>query len=229
MSTIAIYTYLTKGSELPSQPHNAEYWKARGFDFICFVEKKEDLPDFAGAWYIDELPISWDDHLMNAELPKLNPQSVLDGYEYSVWLDEGVTVTGDAFYENCKKLQEREVVYADLMSQGRRSVYSYAWMLYRQKLEPFKVVSDALIYLAGKGIFPWSGFRETAVLFRKHEDKAVLDFDRWWWECLLLRAGSHYDRLMHLFTLKDTPALKAEYLSPEGISHLPIASSSQAV
>lgn len=55
-------------------------------------------------------------------------------------------------------------------------------------------------------------------MFRAHENEAVLEFDRWWWECLLLRAGSHYDQLMHIFALIDTPSLKWEHMSSEGLS-----------
>jgi len=219
MSTIAVYTFKSEGSPMPEQPYNAEAWKARGFDFICFVTKKGDLPDFCGAWYIDELPISWSDPLLNSELPKLNPQSVLEGYEYSVWLDEGAAITGDAFYEHCKEMQNRGVVYADVASHDCKSVYSYARMLRKEGLEPRKVIRKALLFLAKNGVYPWSGFHDTAVMFRKHEDDAVLEFDRWWWECLLERAGSHYDRLMHLFALKDTPSLKWEQMDPAGIRY----------
>lgn len=208
---------MSEGGQMPAQPHNAEVWKTRGFDFICFVTRKGDMPDFHGAWFIEELPISWGDPLLNAELPKLNPQSVLEGYEYSVWIDEGTTINGDSFYENCKELQRKGTVYAHADSRSCNSVYTYAWKLWRSGLEPFSVIRKALAFLAGNGLFPWSGFHDTSVLFRAHENEAVLEFDRWWWECLLTRAGGHYDRLMHLFALNDTPSLKWETMKSDSV------------
>lgn len=217
MKTIAIYTFIEEGGQLPPQPYNASAWKAGGFDFICFVTRKGDMPDYHGAWYIDELPISWDDPRMNAVLPKLNPQSVLDGYEYSVWIDPGVIIESDSFYERCKEMQRTGVKYAVLRHSTIHSVYGYAWRLWRDGLEPAGVLLKAAWFLLRKGIGPFAGFHDTAVMLRAHSDADVLDFDRWWWECLLTRGGSHYDRLMHDFALKDTPALKSVILSPEGL------------
>lgn len=218
MGKIAVYTFMQEGGQMPAQPYNASVWKAKGFDFICFVTKKGDMPDYCGAWYIDELPISWEDRLLNAVIPKINPQSVLEDYEYSLWLDGDVAITGDAIYEHCLEMQQRGVVYADLEHTSIRSVYSYAWKVWRQGLEPFKVVWNAVSFLISKGILPGAGFHDTSVMFRAHENEAVLEFDRWWWECLLLRAGSHYDQLMHIFALIDTPSLKWEHMSSEGLS-----------
>lgn len=212
MKTIAVYTYMQEDAPAPAQPHNAAVWKSRGFDFICFVRKKGDLPDFMGAWYVDELPISWEDERLNAAMPKLNPQSVLEEfYEFSVWVDPDTVISDDGFYERCKALQESGAVYADLRSTSFRSVYSYAYRIWKDGLEPSETVRKAVFFLLKNGIGPWAGFHDTAVLFRKHEDEAVLAFDRWWWECLVDRAGGHYDRLMHIFALKDTPSLTIEF------------------
>lgn len=216
MGTIAIYTFMQEGGPMPAQPHNAAAWKAKGFDFICFVTKKGDMPDFYGAWYIDELPISWPDQRLNAVIPKVNPQSVLEGYEYSLWIDPGVSITGDDLYERCKEMQERGVVYADLRHPSIRSVYGYAWKVWRQGLEPAGLICKTVAFLVKKGVRPGDGFHDTSVMLRAHEDEAVLEMDRWWWECLLTHAGGHYDRLVHIFALKDTPSLKWEYLSSEG-------------
>lgn len=218
MRTIAVYTYMREGGQVPPEPYNAAYWKSRGFDFICFVTKKGDMPDYIGSWYLDELPVSWDDARLNAVLPKLNPQSVLEEfYEYSVWLDSNVAITGDAFYEQCKALQESGAVYADLGKGSFRNVYSYAYKVWKEGLEPSATVRKTVFFLLGKGMGPWSGYHDTEVLFRKHEDEAVLEFDRWWWECLQERAGGHCEQLMHIFALKDTPSLKAVVFSREGL------------
>lgn len=218
MRTIAVYTYMKEGGPAPSEPHNAALWKSKGFDFICFVTKNGDMPDYIGSWYIDELPISWDDARLNAVLPKLNPQSVLEEfYEYSVWIDSDVVITDDSFYEHCKELQAKGSVYADLGKGTFRNVYSYAFKVWKDGLEPSQTVRKAVLFLLGKGIGPWSGYHDTAVLFRKHEDEAVLEFDRWWWECLQERAGGHCEQLMHIFALKDTPSLKADLIGGEGI------------
>lgn len=211
MKTIAVYTFMQEGGPVPAEPCNASAWKAKGFDFICFVTKKGDLPDFIGSWYIDELPVSWGDVRINAVLPKLNPQSVLEEfYEFSVWVDPDVAISDDRFYERCRELRDSGAVYADLRRASFRSVYSYAYRLWKDGLEPLPVVRKAVLFLLKNGIGPWAGFHDTAILFRKHEDEAVLAFDRWWWECLLERAGGHYDRLMHIFALKDTPSLKGK-------------------
>lgn len=205
---------------MPPQPFNAEKWKAKGFDFICFVTHKGDMPDFCGVWYIEELPVSWADERLNAVMPKLNPQSVLDGYDYSVWLDSDIAIVSDDFYLQCKELQSRGLLYASVKDEKIRSVYDYAKSIRKDGLESFKTVFKAVSFLFLKGVRRRDGFHDTSVLFRKHEDDAVLEFDRWWWECLLVRAGGHYDRLMHVFALKDTPSLKWELVTWKGLQRL---------
>jgi len=44
MGKIAVYTFMQDGGAVPAQPYNAAAWKEKGFDFICFVRKKGDMP-----------------------------------------------------------------------------------------------------------------------------------------------------------------------------------------
>lgn len=210
MSSIVIYTFKKEGHPYPEQPYNAAYWKAKGFDFICFVSHKRDEDDFHGVWYVEELPVSWKDEELNAVMPKLNPQSVLDGYDYSLWIDADLCVADDDFFKRAKSLQDRGVVYADQKDKEYDSVYAYAWNLYKNKKEPLGVILKTISFLLLKGVRPSTVFHDTSVIFRAHEDDAVLEFDRWWWECLLTKAGGHHDRLVHSFALMDTPSLKWE-------------------
>lgn len=217
---IVIYTCRTDGETALYQPFAAEKWQKEGFEFICFLSHKGSNPDRIGAWKIEELPISWNDDVLNMNMPKLNPQSVLEECEYSVWIDSNVRITDDSFYEICMRLAEKDTLYAGLRHKSCDCAYEEARRLWDNRYEEIGTLLKTVKFLSGKKLRKHAGLQNTAVIFRKHEDEAVLEFDRWWWECLVTKAAGHFDLLLHTFCLIDTPSLKWEYLDYEGFEIL---------
>lgn len=213
-SRIAVYTAVIGSYDSLNQP----FEPAEGFDFICFVPKGMKTQERIGSWRIEELPVSWPDNTLTARFPKLNPQTVLEGYDWSLWIDGNVAIADASVYSICRELQAGNVRYAGIRHPYRDCTYDEAVSILKNGREKLCVVLRAVRFLR-KNAFPaHAGLQETNVLFRKHNDAAVLEFDRWWWECLLRYAAGHRDQLMHSFCLSDTRSLDWTSFLPDGRS-----------
>lgn len=212
MEKIVIYTCITGGYDSLQQP----CLPPDGFEFICFVKQGTRRAEYDGVWKIEELPFDWDDRIILARGAKLNPQTVLpEDIGWSLWIDGNIRITGDSIYNVCISLQERDVKYAGLYHPDNDCPYREAERCLRHRLEKFSRLIRIVSLLRKNRVPEHAGLMETNMIFRKHNDTAVVGFDRWWWECLV--RYSHRDQLTHTLCLLDTPGLTVDYIFPKGI------------
>ena len=213
MEKIFIYTCITGGYDSLMQP----LLPAEGFEFICFVQKGAGLGERVGAWKIEELPFGWNDPVLLSRCPKMNPQTVLpEDSAWSLWIDGNIGIIGAGIYELCRKLQADDVKYAGIRHPFSDCAYVECERCLKNRRESLWNLLRTVHFLRGKGYPEHAGMMENNVIFRKHNDPAVVEFDQWWWECFVNYA--HRDQLTHGFALADTPSLKTTLLFPEGIS-----------
>lgn len=213
MEKIIVYTCITGGYDTLMQP----YLPADGFEFICFVGKGEKKAEKVGVWKIEEIPFDWDDRQLVSRYPKINPQSALpENSRWSLWIDGNIRIKDGSIYELCRDLQRKCVRYAGIRHPFNDCVYEEAVKCLVDRRDSFHNIFKTVRFLR-KNAFPeHAGLMENNIIFRSHNDEAVVRFDRWWWECFL--ALSHRDQLTHSFCLKGTTELQADLLFPEGIT-----------
>lgn len=212
MSGIAIYTCVTGGYDDLKQPLAPA---PEGFDFIQFVPKGEKTQDYKGVWKVEELPVSWDDPIITSRFPKLSPQTVLEDYEYSLWIDGNVRIADRRVYQRCLELMEREVMYAGIKHPGRDCVYEECERVLKDDRESFRRLVKIVRYLRKNGLPRHAGLMENNVIFRRHNHPAVVEFDRLWME-RFAEYSPRRDQLVHSLCLKDVPEMEYEYFLPEG-------------
>ena len=213
MEKIIVYTCITGGYDSLQQP----YLPADGFEFICFVQKGARKQERVGAWKIEEIPYDWKDMTLLARSQKLNPHAVLpEDSHWSLWIDGNIRITDDSIYRICRDLQARDVKYAGIRHPFSDCPYEETVKCLRDRREKLGKLLKIVTFLRRNGLPEHSGLMETNVIFRKHDDEAVVAFDLWWWECLV--KYSNRDQLTHTFCLRDTPQLSYEYLLPEGVT-----------
>ena len=210
---IIIYTAITGGYDALPQP----YLPAEGFRFICFVEKGAKKADRDGAWEIEEIPYEWPDMTLLARSQKLNPHTVLpDSSVWSLWIDGNIRIKDDSLYRICRELQSRDVKMAGIRHPFNDCAYKEAEKCLLDRRESLCRLLRVVKFLRKNNLPEHAGLMETNVIFRKHNDPLVVEFDRWWWECLV--KYSNRDQLTQTFCLRDTEGLECGYLFPEGIS-----------
>lgn len=213
MEKIIIYTCITGGYDSLQQPDVVP----EDFEFICFVRKGTKVAERLGVWKIEEIPFDWDDLQLLSRYPKLNPQSALsDASQWSLWLDGNLGITGSELYELCRDLVRRDVKYAGVKHPLSDCAYDECVRCLHDRRDTFGNLLRTVRFMRKMKLPRHAGLMENNVIFRKHNDPDVVEFDRWWWECMV--EHSHRDQLTHTACLMDTPGLKTEYIFPEGVS-----------
>lgn len=210
---IAIYTCITKGYDTLEQPCTPP----EGFDFIQFVPEGEKKQEYNGIWRIEELPVSWEDPIITSRFPKLSPQTVLEDYEYSLWIDGNIRIADQAVYEKCLELAASGVKYAGIKHPARDCAYEECERVLKDDREKLWRLLHVVKVLK-KNKFPRHfGLMENSVIFRKHNDPEVIEFDRLWQERFVLHSPRR-DQLIHSWCLRDVPQMRVEYFLPEGFT-----------
>lgn len=213
MDNIIIYTAITGGYDALPQP----FLPAEGFEFICFVEKGAKRGERDGVWKFEEIPYGWEDMTLLARSQKLNPHTVLpENSVWSLWIDGNIRITDGSLYEICRDLQKRDVKLAGIKHPFNDCPYKEAEKCLKDRRESLLKTLKTVKFLRDGNLPEHAGLMETNIIFRKHNDPAVVEFDRWWWECLV--KYSNRDQLTQTYCLLDTPQLEYEYMFPEGVS-----------
>lgn len=186
-----IYTVLTGGYDRLEQPLATD----PGYHYVCFG----DTAGAAGVWELREIPFEGTP-VMRARWAKMHPHILLPEYDYSVFMDANLCVSGAEFYgfignDSVAVLQhpERDCVWEELR-------YCYL----KDKVSTgsaFKVRRQL------RDMPRHWGLAETNILLRRHNDPSVIALDELWWK-LLVESGGSRDQLVF------TPALHKLGMKP---------------
>lgn len=221
MEKKVIYTCVTGGYDALEQPRAVD----DGFDYVCFTDgdiqtdaaSGEQGAAASGVWQLRPIPqeaMSLDG-TRRARYVKLLPHKVLPEYEYSVWMDANIGIEGYSFYNAVNVRIASGSVMAMLPHPFRDCVYDETVECFRiGKVTLSQAISQIRSLKSGK--FPRHfGLYESNVIFRKHNDPAVVSVSEHWWEKLAV--GTSRDQ----FSL--TPVLhqlgfRPELLLGEGVN-----------
>lgn len=186
-----IYTVLTGGYDRLEQPLVTD----PSYHYICFG----DTAGTSGVWELREIPFEGTP-VMRARWAKMHPHLLLPEYDYSVFMDANLCISGAEFYgfigqDSVAVLQhpERDCVWDELR-------YCYL---------KDKISTSSAFKVRGllRDMPRHWGLVETNILARRHNDPAVIALDDLWWK-LLVESGGSRDQLVF------TPALHKLGMEP---------------
>lgn len=157
-------------------------------DFVCIT----DNPDIArGVW--EPLVIS-DDNLspkLRSGKAKVLAHEFFPNYEYSVWIDGNMHITGDIREVIENNLKEKNMAVPD--HKDRDCIYEEAHAC----MESGKAESEEIIHQMNRyreeGFPENFGLSETRILIRRHNESDVIDtMEKWWDE---YQKGAERDQL----------------------------------
>ena len=186
-----IYTVLTGGYDRLEQPLVTD----PSYYYICFG----DTAGTSGVWELREILFEGTP-VMRARWAKMHPHLLLPEYDYSVFMDANLCISGAEFYgfigqNSVAVLQhpERDCVWDEL-----RYCYLKDKISTRSAFKVRGLLRDMPRH--------W-GLVETNILARRHNDPAVIALDELWWK-LLVESGGSRDQLVF------TPALHKLGMEP---------------
>ena len=186
-----IYTVLTGGYDRLQQPLVTD----PGFHYVCFG----DHAGQDGVWELREIPFEGSP-VLRARWAKMHPHILLPEYDYSVFMDANLCISGAEFYSFIG-----DAPVAILQHPERDCVWDELRYCYLK--DKVSTCSAFKINRMLRGMPRHWGLAETNVLARKHNDPQIVDLDELWWR-LLLESGGSRDQLVF------TPALHALGMEP---------------
>ena len=211
----AIYTCITGDYDRLYQPRVTR----KGYDFICFTDNIELLSGGqVGVWEIRPIPkftftagtmrkISKRDRMtLTSRYVKLMPHEALPEYDWSLWMDANLEITGNGLYDAVEAMISQDCTMAQVPHPDRDCVWDEMY----QCLKTGRIGFCETVRLKRnfrKEAFPrhW-GIFENNLILRRHSGSAVREVCTRWWK--------EYGRLTFRDQLSLMPILRRLGLRP---------------
>lgn len=178
MNKFVVYTAIVGNYDEIYQPKVVD----DRFDYILFsndIRQKN-----VGIWQVRDIPYFNENKTRIARWVKTHPEELLTGYDASVWMDAALIIKTNYVYERFVELYESNVDISSMWHNQRDCVYDEAVEVVTLGLEHENVVMDWLHKLKKEDYPEHNGLFETNVLYRKHTNYKIIEFDNLWWNCI---------------------------------------------
>jgi GT2 family glycosyltransferase len=147
------------------------------FDYVCFTDNKNLKSDF---WEIRLLEDSDLDKVRKARRCKILPHLNLSEYDYSLWVDGNIKITGD-LKDFINKYSKNNHLMC-FIHEDRNCIYKEANECVRLKKDSEETIISQMEKYKSKGYPGNNGLIWSGVLFRKHNDPLVIKLMNEWYE-----------------------------------------------
>lgn len=171
-----IYTILVGGYDKLLQPLVVD----EGFDYICFSNDFNE--EAIGVWSIRNIPFNDSDNTRVSRYAKLLPHRVLQDYDYSLYIDANIQITGSEFYSFVNERILEGVLIAQVPNIFRDCIYKDIEIAYRKRKVDFRGAKRQFEHLKQEGYPKHFGLFENNVILRKHNDPIVVKISEAWWK-----------------------------------------------
>ncbi|MCE4050847.1 glycosyltransferase domain-containing protein [Bacillus sp. Au-Bac7] len=183
---VVIYTAITKGDDELKEPAI----KSNQCDYICFTD---DPALISSTWQIRPLPPSDLDIERQCRQVKIMPHFFLPEYEFSIWVDGSMEITGDI-----DELIEQYFLLGDrplytFKHPLRDCIYEEANECIKQGCDNEEIIRDQLAKYKEEYYPKHNGLIESSVILRKTHSPDVMQLMEQWWK--LVKNFSRADQL----------------------------------
>ena len=152
------------------------------FDYIIF---SDSIPaGKAGIWEVRPIPYTNEIKTKTARWVKMHPEELLPEYEYSLWIDACVNIKSSYIYERFVSLAESHCLISSNPNPDVICVFQEMCSMMYLHWEHEEKIIEWGRFLRKEQYPRWSGSFESWMVFRKHSDSKIKDFDSKWWWCI---------------------------------------------
>ena len=209
MNKIVIYTSLVGGYDTLPQPLVIY----PDCDYLCFSNDFNEKK--VGVWEIRKIPIVIKDNTRLSRFVKINPQSVLSDYQYSVWIDSNIQILDEFLHDCILTAIDNHVLWGAVNHPDKDCIYTDARNCACGGNESFWAIYNQCKFLKGEGYPEKNGLYENNLIFRNHNDKQIEDICVQWWDIYM--KFSKRDQLSLCYILWKN-GFKPEILLPDNIN-----------
>lgn len=174
---VAVYTCIVGGYDDLRQLKVTD----KDFDYICFVDRKVGEGERDGVWTLRTIPYDNPNPTRESRYVKILPHIALPEYDYTIWIDANLDITGEEFYSFVKAAIAKGCLYAGVPHFARDCVYDDIITCYRDDRISFRDARRQYKYLEDIGFPKHYGLLENNVILRKSLDPKIIGIDRQWW------------------------------------------------
>ena len=188
-----IYTCVVGGYDEILQPEAVD----PSFDYVCF--SNDFTEQRIGVWEIRGIPSSLEDPVRLSRYVKLLPHRALPEYDVSVWMDANIQITGREFYGFLERAVDSGAIVAQVPHPSFDSVYDDMRAIAIMDREKFRDVYRQYRHLRKEGFPSGGGMFENNIIFRRHNDPAVVAVSEEWWREYNAFSSRDQFSLMYLY------------------------------
>lgn len=195
MNKKVIYTCLVGNYDELLQPLVVD----ESFDYICFSNDIKE--EKVGVWQIRPIPYSCKDNARLSRFVKILPHKVLSEYDWSLWMDANIQITGKELYDKFnEKIREGNLV-SQVPHLFPPEDCTYDEIRYAYLCGRCGIVTSIKQYcrLKREGFPAHFGLFENNVIFRKHNDGLVVAQSQHWWSEFCKYTKRDQFNLMYIF------------------------------
>lgn len=195
MKKVAVYTCLVGNYDSLKQPEvvNEQY------DYICFSNDIKETN--SGVWEIRKIPFACEDKRRLSRYAKLLPHKVLPDYEYSLYMDANLQITGEGIYDCVKMCVESEslIWQVEHLAPPMDCLYEDIKEAYAQGRVAFVDAWKQLKHLQKEGFPRHYGMFENNLILRRHNNPLVMKISEEWWDEYMNYSQRDQFSLMYIY------------------------------
>lgn len=156
----------------------------KNFRYVCFTDRDIKDPFF---WeIIDTRKIKNEifqklNNTKKARYLKLLPHKLFPEYKYSLWIDANIDVLGQDLERRIHKSILKKNKFATIIHPGRKCIYEEAEACKKLNKDTNENINKIVEYLQKQNFPKNLGLFETNIIFREHNNKNVIKFNKDWW------------------------------------------------
>ena len=177
MKRFVIYTAVIGGYDQIRQPEIID----DRFDYVLFSNDLQD--DKVGVWTIKHFSYSNSDSTRISRYIKTHPETLLPGYDFSIWIDSNIQISSDFLYTRAIALFNNQVEISALKHSLRNYIYDELFAVVNLMVEHEAVVLKWGHLLRKEGCPKNLGLSETGILYRCMNPR-LNAFNELWWNCI---------------------------------------------
>lgn len=178
----------------------ADFYPKADYDYVLFTDNKKLLKKGRYLWWqIRPLYFSESDSVRNARWHKTHPHVLFPEYDYSIWLDSNIQISGVGVYTLIEKHIKAKHKIAIALHPCRDCIYDEAETCILSGKDNPAIINKQMDILKADKYPKHKGLYETNVLLRKHMDPKIVKLCDAWWE--FIKNYSRRDQLSFNYLL----------------------------
>lgn len=195
MNKKAIYTCLVGNYDELRQPLVVD----ESYDYICFSNDIKEKK--VGVWQIRPIPFEHKDKARLSRYVKLLPHRVLQDYEWSLWMDANIQITGAEFYSIVdSKISEGGLIYqVNHCHPPCDCTYDEIKFAYLGNRAGLREAFRQYWHLKRDGFPKHWGLFENNCILRQHNKAQAREISEEWWKEYMSHTKRDQFNLMYVY------------------------------